>query len=187
MVAKIYSEETKCKECGRTKKNLSGKFCRGMCKVCYDRWLRHTNPAYQAAHNNKGKIHRDKHGDIWRKKHRETTRAARRTIVGFLQSKYQSMKRRVIGRTDRKDDSWRGKPICTQMEFFEWSLRDPYFQRLFKLWVKHQDSAHWCSIDRIDNSKGYTIDNMRWVTHSENSSGPKPRKFKIKKESTVSF
>jgi hypothetical protein len=25
------------------------------------------------------------------------------------------------------------------------------------------------TVDRIDSSKGYSLDNMRWLTHSENS------------------
>lgn len=55
--------------------------------------------------------------------------------------------------------------------------KEESFDKLYDDWVSSGfDKKLSPSIDRVDTSKGYTLDNMRWLTHSENSSiGAKSR------------
>ena len=49
--------------------------------------------------------------------------------------------------------------------------KEESFDKLYDDWVSSGfDKKLSPSIDRVDTSKGYTLDNMRWLTHSENSS-----------------
>lgn len=76
----------------------------------------------------------------------------------------QGMKQRCY---NRKSSSWhwygeKGITVCDEWmapdgatAFAEWALENGYAENL--------------SIDRIDSSKGYTPENCRWVTNSENS------------------
>jgi hypothetical protein len=81
------------------------------------------------------------------------------------------MRRRVQGRASKNPHYWAGKPIMSRETFFEWSKNHPDFLRLFKRWVltKH-DRKLVPSINRIDSAKGYTLDNVEWITFSQNAS-----------------
>lgn len=145
---------------------------RQLCKVHYELWLRHSNPEWAEKHREKSRKYRMMNGDKWRKAHSLGMKKYRRTKIGYMRHKYLQMKTRIRGRPDRKNDSWRGKSICTREEFLRWSMQNPSFHRLFRQWLHNQNNPKlWPSIDRIKNTEGYIIGNMRWVTHSENSSG----------------
>ena len=41
---------------------------------------------------------------------------------------------------------------------------------MFDVYEKSDYDRRLCpTVDRIDSKKGYTMDNMQWLTHSENS------------------
>lgn len=60
-------------------------------------------------------------------------------------------------------------PAYTQDELQEWIMSQPNFNELFAIWV---DSAYdrfkAVSIDRLDNSKGYSFDNIQLVDFQTN-------------------
>lgn len=86
----------------------------------------------------------------------------------FLQHKYIAIK----GRCTRMDPlhHYYGKPFLSKDEWEEWCQKTyPTFMSLYTAW---QDSGfqqkYSPSIDRIDSTKGYTKDNIQWLTHSAN-------------------
>jgi len=65
---------------------------------------------------------------------------------------------------------YKGLPICSKQEFYKFSLNDPNFIRLWASWVYiGYESRLTPSINRIDPKQGYELDNMEWLTWSENS------------------
>lgn len=99
------------------------------------------------------------------------TKKYERTKKGKLMRTYRNMQSRVEGILKGKCHLYEGKAICTREEFYEWALSTTEFHWLYDRWVnrghKPGDSP---SIDRIDPDKGYTLGNMRWLTHADNSS-----------------
>ena len=85
-----------------------------------------------------------------------------RNIRKKLQKIYTHMKERCYDVNDRRYKDWggRGIDICQEWRdnpelFIEWSISHGYEPGL--------------SIDRIDNEKGYSPQNCRWVTLAENN------------------
>jgi hypothetical protein len=93
-----------------------------------------------------------------------------KTQNGFLMRVYRNMKSRVTGIQKLKAHLYVGLPIISKEEFYAWSKINLQFLSLFKQWEASGYSRLLTpSIDRIDSSKGYEIENMRGLTHSENS------------------
>jgi len=98
------------------------------------------------------------------------TKKYERTKKGKLMRNYRNMESRIKGIQWRKAHLYEGKELISRDQFYEWAMRQEEFHRLFDEWVKSgYDRKLSPSVDRVDSSKGYTIDNMEWVTHSENS------------------
>lgn len=99
-----------------------------------------------------------------------TTKKYERTKKGKLMRTYRNMQSRVQGILWMKAHLYGGLPIIERKPFYDWAWADPEFHRLFDAWVA---SGYSCgespSIDRIDPEKGYVEDNMRWLSHRENS------------------
>lgn len=96
----------------------------------------------------------------------------RNNFTYIFRHRYSAMKARVEGRATRPYPV-QGRDISTLDVFIEWcfnpkNLKD--FKRIHKVWV---DSGYKTlltpSIDRIDNSRGYTVDNLQWLTKEQNS------------------
>jgi len=106
------------------------------------------------------------------------------TITRFLDYKYSSMKRRVSGKSTNRPDLYSGKAIVPKDAFMVWAKNNPDFLSLYKRWVScNFDRKLTPTINRINSSRGYTLDNMEWMTNSQNcglSAGVK--KLKAKKE-----
>lgn len=53
----------------------------------------------------------------------------------------------------------RGITVCDEWEVFS----------VFKEWAVNNGFAENLDLDRIDNDKGYSPDNCRWISHKENT------------------
>lgn len=91
-----------------------------------------------------------------------------KTLSGKLMMTYNNMSKRVRGYT--KAHLYEGLEILDRQTFYTWSKLNPAFNSLHGDWeLSGYERRLSPSIDRIDSSMGYTIDNIRWITLSENS------------------
>lgn len=93
-----------------------------------------------------------------------------KTINGLLVRIYQNMKGRVLG-IQKKDypNLYKGKELLDRHVFYDWAKSDCNFNLLYEKWVlSGYDRKLVPSIDRIDSSMGYILENIRWITFSEN-------------------
>jgi hypothetical protein len=98
------------------------------------------------------------------------TKKYEKSIAGKLMRSYRNIVSRVSGVQAKKHHLYKGKDVLSKQDFYDWSLNNKDFYRLYEDWCASGfDRKLSPSVDRIDTSKGYTIDNMRWITHSENS------------------
>lgn len=108
----------------------------------------------------------------------QTTKKYERTLNGKLVRTYRNMLSRVRGILKKKSHLYEGLDIIDKDKFYEWSLNDAEYLRIFKEWEKSgYDIKLSPSIDRMDSSEGYVEGNIRWLTFSENSAN----KHKTKK------
>jgi hypothetical protein len=93
-----------------------------------------------------------------------------KTKRGFIMRLYRNMKSRVDGVQAAKYHLYRGLGILEKEKFYQWANCQPEFHSLF---CEYEASGYERrlapSVDRIDSSVGYEIDNMEFVTMSENS------------------
>lgn len=100
---------------------------------------------------------------MWTKKYEKTK-------SGKLMRTYRNMLSRVVGILKSKSHLYGGLTIMSREEFYQWSLDNKDFHTLYDEWVDSNYSKKLSpSIDRINSSLGYTVDNVRWITYSENS------------------
>jgi len=112
--------------------------------------------------NKRQREYRQRNGNAGTKKYEKTE-------SGFLMRLYRNMESRISGIQTAKYHLYKGLDILDKESFYKWA-KSIEFRSLFKLWEESQyDRKLTPSVDRIDSSKGYSIDNMEWVTHSENS------------------
>ena len=80
------------------------------------------------------------------------------------------MKKRVRGKCNAKSKSYVGLPICGRVEFREWAEANEQFTILWDNW--HASGKLYKltpSVDRLVEEKGYVLENMQWLTVSENT------------------
>lgn len=94
-----------------------------------------------------------------------------RSFDGKISATYAGMRQRVNGKGRVETlHIYQGLTLLSRDEFIEWSKNDNNFNRLYAAWVDdYYPLTTSPSIDRIDASAGYTIGNLQWITHSENS------------------
>jgi len=98
------------------------------------------------------------------------TKKYERTKKGKLMRLYRNMQSRILGVQKQKHHLYQGKSLLPKDEFYKWAMSCEEFHRLYNAWVESDYNRKLTpSVDRIDSSKGYEIENMEWVTHSENS------------------
>jgi hypothetical protein len=111
----------------------------------------------------------------WQRKYRQKTGNActkkyEKTPKGYLVRKYRNMLSRVNGIQKEKAHLYKGLDILPKEDFYNWALSSEEYHKLFSQYENSKyDRRLAPTVDRIDSSKGYTMDNMRWLTHSENS------------------
>ena len=100
----------------------------------------------------------------------KNTKAYRKRPSGYIMQTYSNMFGRVSGKI--KPHLYAGKDILPKEDFYLWANNpENGFMELFEKYVETGfDQRFAPSIDRIDTSKGYIIGNIRWITHSLNSS-----------------
>jgi hypothetical protein len=109
-----------------------------------------------------------------RKRRKENGNAAtnkyEKTINGFLVRKYRNMQSRVVGVQWKKAHLYFGKHLLPREDFYKWAKSCKEFYRMFEIWKDSRYERRLCpTVDRIDPHKGYFLDNMRWLTLSDNS------------------
>lgn len=103
------------------------------------------------------------------------TSVRRRTRDGVIRRKYELMRARTTGIQWRGKDkdkhaNYIGMKLLSREEYYNWveETKDQFE----KIYVKWKDSGYQYNlvptIDRIDPKKGYTIDNMQWLSFSDN-------------------
>ena len=98
------------------------------------------------------------------------TRRYEKTKKGFLMRLYRNMQSRITGVQSLKAHLYVGKSLLPRSEFYEWAIDSPEFHELFDEWTNNNyDRKLTPSVDRVNSSIGYELNNMEWVTHSENS------------------
>ncbi len=98
------------------------------------------------------------------------TKKYEKTHKGFLMRCYRNMKSRVTGIQKKKSHLYKGKSLLSKVDFYKWSMKDKRFKELFARWEINKYNRKLCpSINRIDSQEGYELDNLEWITHSENS------------------
>lgn len=103
----------------------------------------------------------------------QLTRLAKRhyDFITIWTRRYHHMKARNEGRSTNKSNA-QGKELMTKEEFMVWCKSKPHFIIfivMYMEWVE-DDFSLWSapSIDRIDSEKGYSADNIQWLTFSDN-------------------
>lgn len=89
------------------------------------------------------------------------------------------MKSRVEGVQKAKFYLYEGKELLSKEEFYCWAKSNPAFWSLFSEWTQSgYDQKFTPSVDRIDSSKGYTLANIQWLTHQQNSAKAMENRWK---------
>lgn len=98
------------------------------------------------------------------------TKKYEKTKKGFLMRVYRNMQSRINGNQKIKFHLYEGKSLLDKEDFYKWALNNQTFHKLFAVWEESYYDRHLTpTVDRINSSKGYELDNMEWITHSENS------------------
>jgi len=114
-------------------------------------------------YNEKQKIRRALNNNADTKKYEKTEN-------GFIMRMYRNMKSRISGVQKQKYHLYANKYLMPKEEFYAWAKNNDDFKLLFNNYKESNYSRKLApSVDRLDSSKGYEIDNMQFVTHSENS------------------
>lgn len=93
-----------------------------------------------------------------------------KTKNGFLVRCYRNMKSRIFGIQKSKSHLYIGKELLSKEDFYNWSLGSEKFHQLFNEWKNSGYQRKLTpSVDRVNSCSGYSLDNMEWVTFSENS------------------
>lgn len=93
-----------------------------------------------------------------------------KTKKGFLMRLYRNMTSRITGVQKAKYHLYQGKELLDKDVFYIWAMNNSIFHILFKNWEDSEYNRKLTpSVDRVDSSKGYNLNNMEWITHSENS------------------
>jgi len=148
------------------------------CKKVFTAYNWRAEVCSHECHLKRRRLWHKKNGDKVREKNRERYYNGgkayyakyEKTPKGFLMRKYRNMQSRILGIQKLKAHLYEGKTLLDRKEFYEWAFASKEFWRLYTEWVKNEYNRKLTpTVDRLDSSKGYFLENMEWVTHSENS------------------
>lgn len=111
------------------------------------------------------------------KNNNEVTKRYEKTLKGYLTRTYRNMLSRVKGIVKNKAHLYKGLEILAREDFYKWSIDSNYPELLKKYEESCYDRKLAPSVDRKDPLIGYTLDNIRWVTFSENCSNTRNNKL----------
>ena len=98
------------------------------------------------------------------------TKKYEKTKKGFLMRLYRNMQSRINGVQKLKAHLYNGKHLIDRQTFYDWALNNETFDKLFNDYeISGYDRKLAPSVDRINSKFGYELNNMEFVTHSENS------------------
>lgn len=98
------------------------------------------------------------------------TKKYEKTKKGFLMRLYRNMQSRVTGVQKAKFHLYKDKELLSREEFYNWAINNENFHILFNDYEQNNYERKLApSVDRINSSLGYFLDNMEFVTMSENS------------------
>ena len=104
------------------------------------------------------------------------TKQYEKTINGFTMRMYRNMQSRINGVQKKKAHLYMGKCLLPREDFYNWIRNNDVFLEMFISYKESGYNQKICpTVDRIDPSKGYYLDNMRIVTHSFNSANTSRR------------
>lgn len=96
----------------------------------------------------------------------------------YLGTQYSEIKRRCTTVDLNPTRSYYGKKYCTKAEFINRFVNDPIFLAQYKIWQNsNYKRGNSPSVDRINNSGDYLIDNLQILAHKDN--GPKDNSYKV--------
>lgn len=111
----------------------------------------------------------------WQREHRRKignihTKRYEKTVNGFLMRTYRNMQSRVTGVQQKKAHLYLGYDLLSRELFYAWSKSNENFISLFSVWEQSgYERKLTPSIDRLNSKLGYVLENLQWITHSENS------------------
>lgn len=107
---------------------------------------------------------------IFKKRCRAACNKYEKTPKGFAMRLYRNMQSRITGVQKSKFHLYEGKELLDRDSFYCWILNNDTYLTLLDEYEKSGYERRLApSVDRIESSKGYTIDNIEIVTMSENS------------------
>jgi DNA primase catalytic subunit len=100
-----------------------------------------------------------------RRKQAEWSKKERRSLIGYLRCVHTSAVQRVDARKTTAK-----KITFSRQELVAFALNKSNYRKLHAAWVRSgYENKLAPSIDRIDNDGNYTLENIRFITKSENS------------------
>jgi len=122
---------------------------------------------------------------MWRKNNREKVREYDRRnwklnspfrkrkyqLKYFIRYAYNNILLRTKYSSKRpKEHKYLGMSVCDRSDFYTFAYKSKILKNLYRDWIK-SGHVHKLipTVDRIDNNKGYGLDNIQFLTLSENA------------------